>query len=1208
MEEQARPIGEDEKRALVEHFVERVIAGISGRDGEDLVDIVPSRSVFAGVLRPVRAADVRAARTGMTADPPSGNAIGLDFRILPKHPDETVHIRVRSRWSHYYAVFPIWEQLGATIRPHPLRDSVESPPLSVSDSGDSSDLIDQPGTEDGLVPAADMPEIADEQPDEERPAATGQLILPRVFRRFNIVAPAIAVDLPAGRSVRVTAGETEYASVIEQAQRSMLSDPFAWRHLSSPEKRERSIGDRTITTSAEKYAEALAALDGEKAPLPPWSVGLEVESGPDTTSPDALRVRVLLVNTTPDYDGEIADPGLQERSLLDAGISIEVDGGVLFPFDFLLAPKDYRSKSQMPAKGVNCAALWLPAFPNRIETETVPIFRQKLYRTKDNSELPFANLDGAGAIPELDNLGREMRKYLALWDGFLSREARNVLEESEIAACARDRDQFDLEVKRFQLGVETLRRDAKLFEAFRLMNRVFGRLAAVSNGRVKAWRLFQIGFIVSQLPSLAARELPTEASDDYAKHLREAFEEVGVLWFPTGGGKTEAYLGLIATALLYDRLRGKTRGVSAWMRFPLRMLSLQQLERLARVVAALNTLRAENADLQSGDPFATGYYVGDAVTPNSLSEDDIRRYERDGGLRERARLLRKCPFCGAQVNVEVLRSTWRLAHVCGNPDCFSNTSDTLGSLKGSLPLYIVDNEIYRYLPSVLIGTVDKLAVMGRNRYFSHIVRGANQRCRIHGYTSYDECIERWGAGCGCRASQMEKLPPMKDPGPSLLLQDELHLLKAELGVFNSHYEGLLRFLGSRAFLPPKVLAATATIEAYDTHAFHMYLSRARRYPQPAWANGESFYATSTPETNRRYYVGVLGHTRAVEEPALRLLAIYWREIRRLQLNPREAAQIIGRADLGDEEILAVLRLYDLSLAYVNRKATGGSLRDKLTQVDDFLALGDLAPLRSSLLTGDQTIEEVGATLERIEAEREDTGKPRLEVVVATNLISHGVDLERINMMVVCGMPSHYAEYVQSTSRAARSHPGIVFTVFKESDTRELSQYEFFPAIHENMDRLVEAIAVNRFASFAPQKTVPGILTGLLLCAYTPDLYGSRITKPLDDVATLQTALGMRPAAATGTRANCVDPADLQNAIEEVIGVDKPHPPASTGQIDNLRKQVEQAFADQMGIIGRTLERRVQQALDPLISFRDVDEGVDFASVESSSLLARLRTR
>jgi hypothetical protein len=284
------------------------------------------------------------------------------------------------------------------------------------------------------------------------------------------------------------------------------------------------------------------------------------------------------------------------------------------------------------------------------------------------------------------------------------------------------------------------------------------------------------------------------------------------------------------------------------------------------------------------------------------------------------------------------------------------------------------------------------------------------------------------------------------------------------------------------------------------------------------------------------------------------------------------------------------------------------LIDKLARVERILLAENLGTVQSRLLTGDQTIEEVGGTLDRIERERIETGEPRLDVVIATNLISHGVDLERINMMIVCGMPSHYAEYVQSTSRAARSHPGSVFVCFKARDPRESSQYEFFPAMHEHMERLIEAVAVNRFASFAVQKTVPGLLAGILLCDLTPDLYGSRIARPLDHVTTLQIALGLKPAVTAGTQTNCVNVPDLQKALEQIIGVDTVQPPALPAQVMNVRKRVEEVLNDQIGAIGRTLESQLKEVLNPLTSFRDVDEGIDFGSIDSASLVTRLRAR
>jgi hypothetical protein len=406
---------------------------------------------------------------------------------------------------------------------------------------------------------------------------------------------------------------------------------------------------------------------------------------------------------------------------------------------------------------------------------------------------------------------------------------------------------------------------------------------------------------------------------------------------------------------------------------------------------------------------------------------------------------------------------------------------------------------------------------------------------------------------------------------------------------------------------PKVLAATATIEAYDVHTFHVYLAKSRRYPQPAWQAGESFYATSTPLRLRRFYLGILNHTRGIEDSAIRAMSLYIRELRRLKSDLRKAATVMGTPAATDAEVSTILRLYDLALCYVNRKATGGSLSDKMPFVERLLGRENLGTIKHRILTSDQTTEYIGDTLDIIEREKNDTGDARLDVVIATNLISHGVDLERINMMTVCGSPSHYAEYVQSTSRAARSHPGIIFVCFKSRDPREHSQFEFFTQMHEHMERLIEAVAVNRFASFAPRKTVPGLLAGLLLCDYTPRLFGTDLAKTLDHIPTLQIALGLKPGTSS-TTSGCVSQSDLQEAIKAIIGVDKVHPPASLAQVENVRKRVEEAFLEQMGIIGRTFETKLADAIHPITSFRDVDEGIEFGSTDASMIINRLRAR
>lgn len=1187
---------ESREKRLVEYLVATVGDGISGRDGQDIVDIPPSRAVFAGVLQPPRNLD--AAIPGRGTIPPADTALGMDFRVICGA-GRTIRLTITPRFSVYYPVFPAFEDALYANRSvlDQSRIGREAPPPVGEGATQAAE---------GRDSAA---ELGDTDDDELESAVAGRVTLPRVFRRCDVNIQPFSVQIGSEANVRTLVGNTEIAAAIVEARQTIQRDPRLWRHLATPQEASRELGDAATIATAEAYEIALRRQGTTPAMLPEWSTSVQIDSSSAPVNSSAIRVQVLLSNTTSSDIPPDADRGLEERSLFDCQLTVEVEGGTLAPFDFLLAPKDYRSNPQMGARGINCTAVQDAESSNRIETNSLPIFKQPYYRTKPGNDVPFAELDVNDPQKPLQRVSAAMDDYLQRWDDFLANEVPERWSASEVAACRGDRDAFAQEIEGFNLGIELLNRDTLLREAFRLMNRAFGKLSAASGGRLKAWRLFQIGFIVSQLPALAVRELDRSDKSAIAEQLREQLNQVGVLWFPTGGGKTESYLGLLATALLYDRLRGKTRGVTAWMRFPLRMLSLQQLERLSKVIGALNELRAENARVAIGDPFAVGYFVGDNVTPNSVNDRKMDELEREPAAREANRLLRKCPSCGSSVTIRPIRQQWRVAHVCSNAACFTNTNSAMGVYKGSLPLCVTDNEIYRYLPSVLVGTVDKLAIIARSVYCAHLVRGATQQCAQHGYTSYDQCIEAgdWAAKCKVKRRTLTQLPPIKDPGPSLLIQDELHLLRAELGVFNGHYEGLLRYLGEQAYMRPKVLAATATIEAYDVQTFHVYLATSRRYPQPSWRLGETFYATSTPLIERRYYVGILNHTRSIDDSAVRVLSLYLVAIRRLRNDTPKLIDILG-GDVSAAEASEILRLYDFSLCYVSRKATAGSLAHKMSQIEQrVLGRQNLGEIKHRILTGDQSTEIIGDTLDTIEKEKEESGEPRLDVVMATNLISHGVDLERINMMTVCGMPSHYAEYVQSTSRAARSHPGVVFVCFKSRDPREHSQFEFFFEMHKHMDRLIEAVAVNRFASFAPQKTVPGLLSGLLLCDYSPRLFGSQIPKTLDHIPTLRIALGLEPGTTT-TKGGSVSKDDLRSAIEQIIGVDRIYPPASREQVENVRMRVSEVFDDLIGRIGRTLETKLKDAIDPLTSFRDVDEGIEFGSRDSSALIPRLRSR
>jgi hypothetical protein len=1191
-----------EKKRFLDYVRKQVMSGLTGRDNRDLVDVAPSRAIFAGVLRSIR--PKAEAQRSLS----EGTAIGLDFRIAASGGAEP-KLTIEAEFAVYYPVFPRWEQIRVAnsrlLEAEPRPEPAPNPEQDLKGSAERG--LEEPSG-DEVTKEGDGDDTHEER---EQPVASAsapsQVTLPVVFRRLNVAVKPVVVPLTSIGQSFVRVGESEIGDAIATAVDSAKVDGERWRYIGKPESRGRTIGTKHSLEDKNAFEAALTAhkKSGKAVELPQWRAALEVECSPDPASTAFTRLRVLFSNETLDADESVPDRKLEEHYLFDARIRVTVHDAQIVPFEFSLAPKDYRYDPVLKVKGINCAGL--SEGGGALYSETLPVFEQPLYRTRESASVPFSDLRGERAEPTLNGIAGGMRRYLDEWTRVLQSEPLG-WGEPQIQACTADREAFRAEVSQFELGVECLRRDERLRTAFDLTNAAFEALGSRPGSRTKAWRLFQVGFIVSQLPALAVRELAASQNDEFAQRVRSSFDEVGVLWAPTGAGKTEAYLGLLSVALLYDRLRGKKSGVCAWMRFPLRMLSLQQLERLAKVIAALNELRETEPRVADGDPFAIGYYVGGNVTPNRVSQDEMRLLESTSGATRRGelRLLRKCPHCDSRLEVTPLRQKWRVAHVCGNAKCFTHSAQTLGAFKGTVPIAIVDREIYRYLPSVLLGTVDKLAIAGFERLFAHVVRGARSQCPEHGYTSYNACVERYEADCKRKGRELLKNVPYKDPGPSLLVQDELHLLNAELGVFDAHYEGLLKYLGRGVYMPPKVLAATATIEAYERHAFHLYLSKARRFPTPAWEAGESFYATSRPRIERRTYVGVLAHTRGVEDPAIRIIGLYLQVIRGLKRAPAKVVEVIGRA-APDHAIQRLLRLYDLGLAYVNKKATAGALADRVSQMERYFPMREVGEVTAIQLTGDQTADEVGGAIERIEKEAEDTGEKRLDLVAATSLISHGIDLERINLMVVCGTPSQNAMYVQSSSRAARSHPGLVFSCFTAANVREHSQYEFFFPMHEHMDRLIEPVAVNRFASFAPDKTIPGLLLGILLSEVTPRLFGNGVGVPLDDVGHLKIALGLEPSKGDTTQ-GVVTEDELRVALEQIIGVDAVRPPASRAQIENIRRRVGEILTDLIAQCGRSIFPKAQEVWKPLTSFRDVDEGVEFGSSSSAGLVARLRAR
>ncbi|MCA1642183.1 MAG: hypothetical protein LC785_09590, partial [Acidobacteria bacterium] len=315
----AKPIEEKDKQRLTDYLMERVLKGISGRDGGDLVDVEPIRTIFSGVLQPPRNTAIQAAKSGaVDSATPTSAALGLDFRIKPKNAEGVIRLHLSPRWSHYYAVFPTWQQALRANEASLSTTASPSPTVTSAQTGSDSPSIEPTETNEGT--SENTVDDADELENEAQPPQTGRVILPKVFRRYEVAPKTITYEFDPKHLESVQLGLEELAISIREARSVMAADKDAWHYLGDPEKRDRSLGDASVIGSAEAYEKTLEAMKGEAVPLPPWAVSLQVDINPDPIEPEVLRVRVLLSNRTPERDETVADPKLEERTLFDAGL------------------------------------------------------------------------------------------------------------------------------------------------------------------------------------------------------------------------------------------------------------------------------------------------------------------------------------------------------------------------------------------------------------------------------------------------------------------------------------------------------------------------------------------------------------------------------------------------------------------------------------------------------------------------------------------------------------------------------------------------------------------------------------------------------------------------------------------------------------------------------------------------------------------------
>jgi len=1156
-EPEGEDIGDESYRdqtRLSRYIGGRVLDHVTGtgtredEDGRVLVD-KPSDSYFAGTLAPAADAEYSDLSDELESKL-SPSAIQAEFQIDPESTDE---LEVTVSGNVYYRTFPSFEQ--QTSDAHSTAATEESAEESEEDDVGDADIkyehfhrvYHRHEFELGPVPIQ-LPPLEDRRraiPAQEAVDAAIDEFRDHLGRELEEIDQSDEQP-PLWRSDRLINRNIELGSVPSAPADTQIDIKEYTGDLYFPSA---ILEHETEAENQEAYQALLdrmtAGPDSERL-FPEWDLSIDVEFV--QTDSGVVRTILTVENASAgdprDEEGDIHHTTDADTTLFDLTADITLPAGEFVDFTFERLEEDFRYDRSLPGRGTNCVVSRLdPDDHSHLRTEYLPVHRQKRYVPRMGDDMD-RDLDLTfETLQDLENGGLEALKQIRdeMWDYLESQERGfdQALEnhyrpdpeftENDEQDFAEDREAFRKEILRVERAIDCLETDledgtmdGQVVRSFELMNRTFDNAQDFPG-----WRPFQLVFILRVLPDLVSREYEDwrevtwregEAAENYSGDEMEALDLVDIVWFPTGGGKTEAYLGLGIFGAFFDRFREKNYGVSAWTRFPLRLLSLQQTQRLAKLLMYAEVVRTTVPNLCGNEKmsFSLGYLVGSANTPNKLSNhvknpqnDDeyIRMYNRyrdSEDKRKEAKVISSCPFCDATVSVEVT-DDFRLAHCCTNdPDNCGwqqRTLDTEGEYqifaRDELPIHVVDNELYRYAPTFVVGTIDKIAAVNYERKSGHLYGGKMTHwCPDHGFASFDECTEKYACHSDNAGTNDpdETLIPLEDTpfgtptniSPTLQIQDELHLLKESLGTFDGHYETFVdAYQQEQGLQRTKIVAATATIEEYEKQTKQLYLRKAERFPTEGPFLGENFYA-QTEETTRRQFCGILPHGKTHINAVIDLLYHYTREIESLReevhdaTSPHSLIDTLGFEDISsNQDFLDLLKLYETSLAYtISKKEKNPLVRSIDGQIADYLRSDGLRTPLPDELTGDTLFDDVEDILDNLEGPPDDFEK-RLNMITATNMISHGVDVDRFNYMVFFGMPRQTAEYIQSSSRAGRKHPGLVLLCFNPSRERDQSYYHMFNKYHEFLDRLVEPVPVNRWSQNSVKKTIAGMFFGWL---------------------------------------------------------------------------------------------------------------------------------
>ncbi len=775
----------------------------------------------------------------------------------------------------------------------------------------------------------------------------------------------------------------------------------------------------------------------------------------------------------------------------------------------------YRDKEAF-CKGHGCAGEWRVGTENRCSTvrseffphfDIMPIlpveeaarFKNMDFSFYGNSRIDEGFDDEVGASQILSNLQKLVDAY-GEWIGEREQEldALGVHQSTGIEHLTLCR----LAKERMSSGLELLKGSPLLFKSFRLANyamylqQLHGSIKRNTSGELigdmpdpqstssrneRRWRPFQLAFILMNLDGLPLGKFEPDSRDI-----------VDLIWFPTGGGKTEAYLGVAAVAICYSRLLDPNfSATEVIMRYTLRLLTSQQFQRASLLILALEVMRQTglfySKDItESSHSFSAGLWVGGDLTPNK--NDNARKKLSDlrTGNGKNCFAILTCPWCKKSLEADnyagyKFSPTKGFEFFCPESKCFY--------YRKSLPIYVIDEKLYETPPTLLLSTVDKFALLP------------------------------WYEGPTAFLGRSGK-------PPSLIIQDELHLISGPLGSVVGHYEDLILDVMSRYGQVPKIVASTATIRRAKEQVDGLYNREVSAFPPQGLSYNDSFFAVEAcrvdedredvPKAHGRRYVGVFAASQKSHITAQRNLVAsviqfpmaFAKPLIVERTSPEESSGM-PQFDFVPEAAnkCKALNPYGTLVWYFN------SLRE-LGYADSLLAQ-DISQhtknicrrydipyilrrraINSKELTSRTKENEIFKILEDLEIDwYVGENNKAIDALLATSMISVGVDINRLGLMVITGQPKNTSEYIQASSRVGRQKPGLVFTLYNQNRSRDRSHFESFIQYHQAIYRFVEPTSVTPYSYRCRERSLPGLVIGIARHIF--DMKTPKLTESLE---------------------------------------------------------------------------------------------------------------